>query len=69
LAPHRTTPDEPDLAEYPEVLRDLRLRDYELVNDCSDWHFPSNQHVKDLTAVALNTSIVAGDRTIVSLYV
>jgi hypothetical protein len=57
VASQRTTVDKTDLAEYPEVLGDLRLGDCELVDDCSDRHFPSNQHVKDLAAVGIGDRV------------
>lgn len=52
-ASHCTTLDEPHLAENPEVLGDLRLRDRKFVDDRPDRLLPANQYVEDLPAVSL----------------
>jgi hypothetical protein len=48
---HRTTLNEADLAEDSKMFGDLWLGDFEIVNDRSDRHLSSNQHVKDLATV------------------
>ncbi len=44
-------PDEPDLAEHPQVLGDLGLGHREVVHDRPDRLLAGHEHVEDLAAV------------------
>src|SRR5215475_10952691 len=55
--PLRPAGDEPDLAEHPQVLRDLRLGHREVVHDRADRLLASDQRVEDLATVRLGDCV------------
>src|SRR5262245_41221898 len=53
----RPGPDEPDLAEHPQVLRNLRLGHREVAHDRPDRLLASDQRVQDLAAARLGDGV------------
>src|ERR1700733_2882923 len=56
-APHRATPDKPHLAEHPQVLGHLRLRDRKVVDDHPDRLLTGNEHIEDVATVHLGDRV------------
>src|SRR5690349_8473090 len=56
-APFRPAPDEPDLAEDPEVLRDLRLGHRQVAHDRPDRLLACDQLVEDVSAMGLGEGV------------